>query len=770
VDAAITRLYTGRLCVVAVGGYGRGELSPHSDIDLLLLHARQGEEAPGGPRALLYPLWDAGFRVGHALATPKGALERAERDLDAATALLSARLVAGPPEPYEELSDRLRRWLQRSGRGLARRILDGVAERHRRVERAGWSLAPDIKEDAGGLRDLHVLHWLGVIAGQPPSDEAQAAGDLLLDVREALHGCSKRKGDRLLLELQPEVARRLGLADADALMGPVHRVCRSLEHAAAIERELRAQALLGGPRRSGLVERLPGGALLADGRVSAPEARDLASALRVLAAVSASGKRPDLATLAALRAAFATAAPEALSAPEQQAFLAVLEGPAVQTALELMDQLDGFSAVLPAFTAVRALAQHDPYHRYTVDAHSFLCVAEVNRLLAGDVGRALTPGVDPTVLRLGALLHDVGKAAEGDHCAAGEGVARAAALRLGLSRDDAGDVGLLVKLHLLLPDTATRRDLDDGAVIEQVAKAVGEPRLLEMLYLLAVADGRATGPNAWSSWKATLLHELFGKVLVTLQTGTLPPRSDVAARAREVESFEPTLSGRAAGLLATLPPSYLSSTPIDDMADELKLLLDPPGPGEVRCFISDDDGELAGVTVCVADRPGTLARSAGVLTLNGLSVLRAQAYSTTTGLAIERFVVETPAGLEHARLVADLAAAYSGRLALEARLGRKVAAYAPNGVEIDVRFLPEASAHSTVLEVRGPDVLGLLYALCSALAELDIDIHVAKIDTLAERVVDVFYVRNPWGEPLTGEQMAEVERALHHRVQRLFGR
>lgn len=735
-----------------------------------MLSARPNEVVAGELRALLYPLWDAGFQVGHALTTPKGAIERAEHDLDAATALLAARLVAGAPGVFEELRDRLARWLRRARRGLARRILDGVAERHRRVERAGWSLAPDIKEDEGGLRDLHALCWLAALAGEPVGEEARAAGDLLLDVREALHGCTKRKNDRLLLDLQPEVARRLGLPGAGELMGQVHGAARRLEHSGAIERERRALALLGGPRRSGRVEDLGGGVRLVEGRVSAPALRGLAEALRALAAVSASGRRPDLPTLEALRAAFAGAAPDALGAAEQQAFFAVLEGPAVSSALELADQLGGLAVLVPSMGAVRALAQHDPYHRHTVDAHSFRCVAEVNALLASDeTVRALAPRMDLDVLRLGALLHDVGKGGEGDHSIAGEAVARAEARRLGLAAAEADDVGLLVRHHLLLPDTATRRDLDDGAVIEHVAKAVGEPRLLEMLYVLAVADGRATGPTAWSEWKATLVRALFSKVLVALSSGELPPRSDVAARAREVEAFEPALAGRAAGVLATLPTSYLSSTPAVDMADELKLLLDPPRPGEVRWRI-DEGGGRAAVTVCVTDRPGTLARTAGVLALNRLSVLHAQAFSTSTGLALERFVVDAPAGLDRTRLVADLAAAYSGRLALDARLGRKIADYAPGRrIDIDVRFLPGASSHSTVVEVRAPDVLGLLYALCSALSELDIDIHVAKIDTLGERVVDVFYVRNAWGEPLSDEQMAEVERALAHRVERLFG-
>lgn len=242
-------------------------------------------------------------------------------------------------------------------------------------------------------------------------------------------------------------------------------------------------------------------------------------------------------------------------------------------------------------------------------------------------------------------------------------------------------------------------------------------------------------------------------------------------RAKEVEAYEPSLAGRAEAVLETLPPSYLHATSTPDMADDVRLLLSPPQPGQAkhRVDAGTEAGQLS-VTVAVADRPGTLARTAGVLALHRVSVLTANAFSTSAGIALQRFVVKLHHELDWDRFSEDLEAAYSGRLAVEARLGKKVLDYMPSAAFVpEVRVLQEESAHSTVIEVRAPDALGLLWAITASLTELDLDIHVAKIDTLGERVVDVFYVRSAWGEKLNDEQASEVTRSIEHRVAQLFG-
>lgn len=765
------------LALVAVGGYGRGELSPHSDIDLLFLLPARSDVTSGTLRGLLYPLWDAGWQVGHATRTPKEAVERGAEDLDAATSILTTRFVGGSRELYEEFCDRRARWVSKETRQLTRRIMDASQERHQRADRAGWVLAPDLKEDVGALRDLHTLVWLKQLTPSSTAipDVLTQAGETLLAVREALHGQLKRKSDALHIDLQPRVAEAIGAEDADHLMFEVHTAARTIEHEGRIFATTLAEAIRGGPRRSGRLQRLGHRVKLEDGALELDRGLDpsVSDAVRLIAAHSGTGRPITPRALAQLTMIFERPDPQRWDDDLREAFFAVLEGQHCTSALEHLDHVRAWPVLLPEWSGIRALAQHDPYHRFTVDGHLFVVVAEVARAIHDDpVARAAADEAgDLRSLLFAALVHDIGKGSGHDHSVVGEELARKAAQRAGLGQEQVDEIAKLVRWHLLLVDTATRRDLDDGAVISHVADTIGDGRLLRLLYILSVADGRGTGPEGWSKWKAALVAELHRKVLTALETGHIPTRNDVTQRAREVEAYEPSLAGRADDLLATLPPSYLEATSVPDMVDDLRLLLQAPKKGEVRyrVYPGVEQGQSA-ITICVPDRPGTLARTAGVLTLNRISVLHAQAFSTTSGLALERFVVLDPQEPAWDRVTNDLEAVYSGRLALEARLERKIRDYAlQRPIEVEVRILQDTSPHSTVIEVRSPDALGLLFGLTAAFTDLDLDIHVAKIDTLGARVVDTFYVRNAWGEKLTPEQQDEIERAIRHRIARLFG-
>jgi [protein-PII] uridylyltransferase len=867
---------------VAVGGYGRGDVSPHSDVDLLVLVDDRRQPSPEDLRGLLYPLWDAGFQVGHAVCSPKEAIERAKGDLEAATSLLEARLVAGPVGLMDEMTGRRRRWLERDGRRVARRLLEVTAERHLRVERAGWVLAPDIKQDVGGLRDLHAVGWLAAVAGWPrPAGrpELVRAGELLLAVREALHGQTRRKTDRIRADLQPAVAKALGLDGEDAvdrLMAAVHTAARTVEYLAAVETRTLAERLLGGPRRSGMVRKLePGGIRLEDGllvadaaevgrdaaevgrdaaemgrdaaemgrdaaemgRDAAETGRDAASApgdgapsgrvaqagnegapsstappdaapvstappdaapvstgppdragepgpdaqdevllaVRLVAARARTGRQIARPTLAWLEKTFDRGPVDRWSEPLRAAFMTVLRGPEAVGACELLDHVGGWAVLLPEWRPVRGRVQHDPWHRYTVDGHAFAAAAEVSRLLEQDERAAKTAEAagDLDALYLAAIFHDIGKGSGEDHSVAGELLARRALARMGLDADELEEVAVLVRHHLLLVETATRRDLDDPTVVESVAAALGSARRVRLLHLLTVADGLATGPAAWNDWKGTLVADLASRVLHVLERGSPPSPGDPDALAARIEAARPALAGQAARLLATLPDSYLSTLASGDaaeLAEELELLADPPGPGGVRYRV-DPSGDGHGlVTVCAADRPGTLARTTGVLALHRVSVLRAHVWSTSDGLALQRFAVQAPQSLRWQRLGADMDAAWSGRLAVDARLERKARDYRPPApVEPDVRVLPDESVHSTVVEVRAGDALGLLHAVAAALGDLDLDVRVAKIDTLGDRVVDTFYVRSPWGAKLSDDQADELTLAIRYRIGRLLG-
>lgn len=729
-------------------------------------------------RNVLYPLWDAGFQVGHAVVTPKEAIERGEKDLHAATSLLSARRVAGATDLFEELLDRRTRWIKRQQRSLVRRIVEGMEERHRTAERAGWTLAPDLKNDIGGLRDVNTVQWLDALTDSAglPEDLASAA-DVLLSVREGLHSRSTRKLDNVRIDLQPEIARWMGLVGEDGpdiLMEAVHTSARTIEHRSRILIGLLQEGALGGPRRSGSTKELSPGVRLEDSLVRVtgldptPE-----HGMTLLAAVATTGKQPSSAAMDWLDACFHTATLVAWPRAMLADFVAILGAPNATDALELLDHSGGWPVVLPEWNNVRGRAQHDPYHRYTVDGHSFFAVALAREVLQNDPSarRAAEPLADLTCLYLSVLFHDIGKGSGEDHSVAGERLARSATTRMGLTDTDVDRVARLVRHHLLLSDTATRRDIDDGAVVSVVADTIRDADTLRCLYVLSIADGLATGQGSWTSWKASLVGRLFRRVLVALESGELPERSDVGSRLAELRAYDPLIAPSAESVLATMPPSYLTNATIEDIADDVRLLQHPPGPGQIATRI--DPGLEAGqyvVTVCSPDRPGALARTSGVLALHRISVLTAQAYTSSNAIALERFVVSPPEAIDPGLLESDLAAAYSGRLALEARLEQKALDYRPKEpVTVDVRILQEESEHSTVLEVRSRDVLGLLYALTSAISELDLDIHVAKIDTLGERVVDVFYVRSLQGTKIDDVQAAEVRKAIEHRVNRLFG-
>jgi len=764
------------MSVVAVGGYGRAELSPHSDIDLLFV-------APGSKhvpdvvsratlRGLLYPLWDAGFQVGHAVVSPATAIDRTRRDTHALTAVFSARHVAGGTDAYEELVDRRRRFVAKEWKTIIRRIEASAEERRVHAAMAGWALAPNVKEDIGGLRDVHTAEWLSAVTGDAAPD-LDKVSSVLLAVREALHGVAGRKLDKLRIDLQPDVARRVGFDGADGvdeLMARVHDAARTIDHTTTVWREEMLASHLHGPRRSGSVTTVAPGVRSQDGMLHGEVDGSIAAGLRLIAAFARTGKPIAPRARANLQQTFAASGGSVWDEAMRDAFIEILAAPHCERALQLMDHLGAWSSLVPEWERVRGRPQHDPYHHYTVDGHSFLTVAMVHRSVADDdlARRSVEEANDLPTLLLAALLHDVGKGSGEDHSIAGERIASAVCARIGISAEQQRRVALLVRHHLLLADTATRRDLDDGGVIASTAESIGDPGILRLLYVLTAADGRATGSDSWSDWKASLARDLFRKTLIALETGELPLRNDVGNRMRELTAYDPLIAGSAEKLLPTLPPSYLASTEVEELAEDLRLLLKAPKASEVLVHV-DPMPDHAAVTVCVSDRPGALARTAGVLALHRISVLRAQAYSTSSGYALQRFVVSPPEGLDRSAVVSDLEAAYSGRLALDARLAQKIQDYRPRAdVRIEVEALQDASERSTVVEVRGPDALGLLYALTVGFSELDLDIHVAKIDTLGTRVVDVFYVRSPGGTKLDASQLAALEKALRHRVQRLF--
>ncbi|MFD5190581.1 [protein-PII] uridylyltransferase [Streptomyces sp. NPDC058357] len=747
--------------LVAVGGYGRGELSPRSDLDLLLLH--DGNADPAALAALAdrvwYPVWDLGLALDHSVRTPAEARRTAGEDLKAQLGLLDARPVAG----NLGLVAAMRTTVLADWRNQAPKRLPALHELCReRAERHGelrFLLEPDLKEARGGLRDATALRAVAAswIADAPREGLAEARR-VLLDVRDALHLTTGRATDRLALQEQDQVAGELGLLDADALLRQVYEAARTLSYATdvtwrEVDRVLRARsvrprlrAMLGGgrtaaPERSPLAE----GVVEADGevvlaRTARPE-RDPVLVLRAAAAAAQS----ELPLSRHVVRRLATAAPPLPVPwpPEAREELVTLlgAGEATVPVWEALEAEGLITRLLPDWERVHCRPQRNPVHTWTVDRH--LVEAAVR-------ASALTRRVHrPDLLLVAALLHDIGKGWPGDHSAAGEVIARDMAARIGYDQHDVGVIATLVRHHLLLVETATRRDLDDPATVRSVATAVGSAATLELLHALTEADALATGPAAWSAWRAALVADLVGRVAAVL-AGQAP------------EEPEPTAPGAEQERLAV--EALRTGGPV------LALHAQAEAPDE------DGEPEPVGVELHIAlpDRPGVLPAAAGVLALHRLTVraadLRAVELPTELGEPADLLLLSWRVAAEYGslpqatRLRADLVRALDGSLDIAARLAEREAAYPRRrGVKAPPPRVTVAAAGSrlaTVIEVRAQDAPGLLHRIGRALELSGVRVRSAHVSTLGANAVDAFYVTDTDGKPLPGERALAVADAV----------
>ncbi|MFH9618114.1 [protein-PII] uridylyltransferase [Streptomyces pratensis] len=743
--------------LVAVGGYGRGELSPRSDLDLLLLHdgtADAGAVATLADR-IWYPVWDLGLALDHSVRTPGEARRTAGEDLKVQLGLLDARPVAGDLG----LVAGLRTAILADWRNQAPKRLPALDELCReRAERMGelqFLLEPDLKEARGGLRDATALRAVAAswVADAPREGLAEARRTLL-DARDALHLTTGRATDRLALQEQDQVAGALGLLDADALLRQVYEAARTVSYATdvtwrEVNRVLRARstrprlrAILGGgakaaPERTPLAE----GVVEADGevvlaRTARPE-RDPVLTLRAAAAAAEAGLPLSRHLVRHLGTA-AQPLPVPWPAQAREELVTLLgAGESTVGVWEALEAEGIITRLLPDWERVHCRPQRNPVHTWTVDRHLVETAVRASHLTRR-VGR-------PDLLLVAALLHDIGKGWPGDHSVAGEVIARDMAARIGFDKQDVGVVATLVRHHLLLIDTATRRDLDDPATVRSVATAVGSASTLELLHALTEADALATGPAAWSSWRASLVADLVKRVAALL-AGEEPPAPEPLAPSAEQERL-------AVEALRTGEPVLSLHT--------------RPEPAS-----EDGEPEPVGVELLIAlpDRLGVLPAAAGVLALHRLTVraadLRAVELPTelgeTAGLLVLSWRVAAEYGSlpQATRLRADLVRALDGSLDIRARLAEREAAYPRRrGVKAPPPRVTVAAAGSrlaTVIEVRAQDAPGLLHRIGRALEQSAVRVRSAHVSTLGANAVDAFYVTDGDGEPLSPDRAVEV--------------
>lgn len=819
VDRALVDLAGGvddtlRWSLAAVGGYGRRELCPGSDVDVLVLHDGAGRELLESlVRRVVYPLWDAGMKVGYAVRSRREAVGAVDA-LDDATALLDARALAGDPELLRDVARTARsRLRRRPGRFLdALTVADG--ERRGHAGDAAESLEPDIKSGAGGLRDVQSLRWAaGVLLGTPDLDPLVSAGylgaedrgrlarayDRLLAERVATHLAWGRGNDVLAFAVQDDVAARLGHVDgADDRDTAPHRLlsahflaARTIDHVHQRAWRLIAADATAGRRRRRPAQAAIDGFEIVDGVLRVDEDQATAPDLpaRLFHALARSGAVLERRTATRLRGISASR-PDTWRWDDagRQRFLSVLwRGRPALTPLAELDDAGMLVALLPEWEPLRGRAQRNPFHRYSLDRHAWHAAAEMGEQVRHEpwAARALERVADRDALMLGALLHDVGKAHGEPHSRTGVPVAVAICQRMGARPATVERVGRMVELHLLLPDVATRRDLSDPALVATVAAAVGDRDLLAALHLLAAADGLATGPSAWTAWKASLIGSLVAKVAAVLDEKHPDEVGDgavvTADEAQRLAEEMGTTAEAVRAHLARLPQRYASVVAPRAVVRHTLMAQAPLAPTEVRTRVTqgadreDDPGDEAGslaaydeLDVVAMDTAGLFAKVAGVLALNGGSIVGASAFTRDDGAAVDTFTVLHPAGVPAswwARVEGDLVDAVAGKLALRARVARRARQEQRRlqklpDVATTVRVAADESGSASVLEVRTQDRVGVLFAITDALAELELDIVVARIQTLGHEVVDVFTVRDAAGQPLDADHAGEVELAV----------
>ncbi|MEV6941237.1 [protein-PII] uridylyltransferase [Streptomyces sp. NPDC051172] len=746
--------------LVAVGGYGRGELSPRSDLDLLLLHDGSDPKAVATlADRIWYPVWDLGLALDHSVRTPAEARKTAGEDLKVQLGLLDARHIAGDLGLTAGLRTAvLADWRNQAPKRLPE-LQELCAERAERQGELQYLLEPDLKEARGGLRDATTLRavaasWLA----DAPREGLDDARRRLLDVRDALHLTTGRATDRLALQEQDQVAAELGLLDADTLLRQVYEAARVISYASDVTwREVarvlrsravrpRLRAMLGGgkpvPERSPLAE----GVVEQDGevvlaRAARPE-RDPVLPLRAAAAAAQAGLPL---SLHAVRRLAATVRPLPTPWPaEAREQLVTLLGSGHPT-IDVWEALEAeglITRLLPDWERVRCRPQRNAVHIWTVDRHLIETAVR-----ASEFTRRVHR---PDLLLVAALLHDIGKGWPGDHSVAGEIIAKDVAARIGFDRDDVAVLSTLVRHHLLLVDTATRRDLEDPATVRSVAEAVGSQHTLELLHALTEADALATGPAAWSSWRGSLVADLVKRVAAVLAGDVLD----------EPEAAAPTAEQERLAIEAVATGSPVLS---------LRAQTEPPTEEQ-----PSGDPEPLGVELLIAvpDQAGVLPAVAGVLAMHRLTVRTAELRTLDLPDGVEgsvlllnwRVAAEYGSLPQAARLRADLVRALDGSLDIAGRLAERDAAYPRRrGVVAPPARVTVASAASrlaTVIEVRAQDAPGLLFRIGRALEDASVRMRSAHVSTLGANAVDAFYVTGPEGAPLPGDEASAVARKL----------
>jgi [protein-PII] uridylyltransferase len=804
-----------QITLVATGGYGRGELNPHSDIDIMFLHnGKDSRRVEDIAQKILYFLWDMRLDVGYSVRTINDCVEMANSDMTVKTALLDTRYICGNKTLLKDLQKTVLTQIMTKGSDAF--IRQKVSELELRREKYGSSvylLEPNIKEGDGGLRDLQTALWIakvrfkvaeprelvmkGVLAEQE-LETYQGLLSYLWRIRNELHYLAGRRNDQLTFSDQSKVAAFLGYADQGDQLGVEDFLRDYYLHATRVEqfwslmvskclfREDASRKILGY-----LVRRPIGdGFYVIKGELTIPDENAFIENPLLLMKLFEYAQKHDVeinmhAQNLVRRNLHLVNDKFRRNREVNQSFFAILRSnKKVGTTLKKMHYLGFLIRFIPEFERIYCKAQHDLYHMYTVDVHSLFAVKEIVRLangqhretqplltkLAGEVAKR-------ELLLLAVLLHDIGKGEGGNHSEKGAEMMPTIARRLGLSKEDSERLEFLVRNHLLFAHIAQRRDLHDEKMIIQFARQMGTSETLKMLYLLTYADLKAVGPEIWTDWKAMLMEELYEKTFAVLERGDFKYEvgSDRLKKIRKsvlelLESEFPAAVVKEE-LKALSNRNLLSNTPAV-IAEEIRLLLalgDSPLLSRVQHAA---DGSYSNVTICTLDIPGLFSMITGVMAANGMNILGAQIHTSSNGKVLDVLQVNSPQGFiftdpaRWERMEKDLLQVIQGKVQVQTLVEKrrrpnvlieKEKPRFPTVIEID----NEVSDDYTVIDIYTHDKVGLLYCISSTLTRLGLYIGIAKISTKIDQVADVFYVKDIFGQKLTSaEKLAEIEQRL----------
>ena len=785
-----------RIALLAVGGYGRAEMAPYSDVDLLFLAPYKITGwAESVIESMLYMFWDLHLKVGHASRNVRDCLRLAKEDYTIRTTLLEKRYLAGNAALVTELDDRL--WSElftSTGPDFIDAKLEERASRHRKQGGQRYVVEPNVKEGKGGLRDLQTLYWIAKYLNkvdkaadlvrigmfrQEEYDSFRSAEDFLLAVRCHLHLIAGRGMDQLTFEMQIQVAERLGYEDHGGRRAVEHFMQDYFRHATVVGEltrifltGLEAKHAKQEPALLRLFRRRPKVKetyKIVHGRIAlAGEKRFLKDKLNLLRIFEEALRTGYLIHPDAMRVVSANLElidDDMRSDPEAtRIFLdLLLKHGNPERALRRMNELGVLAAFIPEFEPIVAMMQFNMYHSYTVDEHTIQCIAHLAMIEREELveelpiaSRILKDGLNRKVLYVALLLHDIGKGRKEDHSVLGAQIARRVAPRFGLKKEDCDTIEWLVRNHLLMSDVAQKRDHSDPRTLRGFANAVKTRKRLDLLTVLTVCDIRGVGPNTWNNWKAELIRALYRNTANALENGLEAVNRETAETSAKTALRKALENWSKKDLRAETSRHYgpywqgLPTSAHVVFAGLLQGLVD----GEVRIdLLLDDDRDATRACFALQDHPGIFSRLAGALAIVGANVVDARTYTSKDGYATAVFWIQDADGAPYAaskleRLRSTISKTLKGEIiardAMEDRdkIKKRERAFK---VPTNIIFDNEGSEIYTIIEVDTRDRPGLLFDLTKTLASMNIYIASAVIATYGEQVVDTFYVKDMFG-------------------------